>query len=532
MKHLFTLDIKDYPSSAVPVYRPSARAIIRAEDEKLAMVYSRKYGYYKFPGGGICSGEDRENALAREVCEETGLIVKKETIQEYANVLRRQKSGRQENTVFVQENFYYFCSAEAKAMEQKMDGYEKEAGFELRFVTAKEAIAANQACVLEDDFSLVSIARDTQVLERFIGAVPEPSVCMAEFLLRSAVECNPGPWEQHSRYTAESAERIAGQHPDMDAKRAYVYGLLHDIGRKFGVSYLAHVYDGYHYLLELGYANAARIALTHSFNLKDIHDYIGKFDLPESAQEEIQTILEETEYDDYDYLIQLCDAVAKADGIVSLEERMNDVKSRYGYYPQKKWDRNLWLKEYFEGMTAIRNAGMEDAERILEIYAHYVKNTAITFEYEVPTLDEFQNRIKNTRKRYPYLVIERDGAIQGYAYAGPFVGRAAYDWSCETTIYLAPAAQKCGMGRKIYEALEDRLREMGILNLYACIGYPEQEDEYLSRNSADFHAHLGFKKVGEFHKCGYKFGRWYNMIWMEKIIGEHQAEALPVGFPK
>ncbi len=347
MKHLFTLDIKDYPPSAVPLYRPSVRAVIRMEDEKLAMVYSRKYGYYKFPGGGIRAGEDREEALAREVREETGLIVKKETIQEYGSVLRRQKSGKQENTVFEQENFYYFCSAEAGVREQKLDGYEKEAGFELRFVTEEEAIAANQVCVPEDDFSLVIIARDTQILERLIGAVPEPSLPMAEFLLRSAAQCNPGPWEQHSRYTAEYAERIAGRRPDMDAKRAYVYGLLHDIGRKFGVSGLAHVYDGYHYLLELGYANAARIALTHSFNLKDIHDYIGKFDIPESAQEEIRMLLEELEYDDYDYLIQLCDAVAKADGIVSLEERMNDVKSRYGYYPQKKWDRNLWLKEYF-----------------------------------------------------------------------------------------------------------------------------------------------------------------------------------------
>lgn len=168
------------------------------EDEKLAMVYSRKYGYYKFPGGGIHAGEDRENALAREVLEETGLIVKRGAVREYGNVLRRQKSGRQENTVFVQENFYYLCSVESEVREQKMDGYEKEAGFELRFVNAKEAIAANQACVLEDDFSLVSIARDTQVLERFIGAVSEPSVCMAEFLLRSAAKCNPGscPWKR------------------------------------------------------------------------------------------------------------------------------------------------------------------------------------------------------------------------------------------------------------------------------------------------------------------------------------------------
>lgn len=171
--------------------------------------------------------------------------------------------------------------------------------------------------------------------------------------------------------------------------------------------------------------------------------------------------------------------------------------------------------------VTIRNAEIGDAERILSIYAYYVKNTAISFEYNVPTLLEFQDRMKNTMKKYPYLVVEKDGVIQGYAYAHPFVGRAAYDWSCELTIYLDHTSQKCGLGRKLYDALEKKLREMGILNLYACIGYPDIEDEYLNKNSAEFHAHMGFSIAGEFKMCGYKFGRWYNMIWMEKIIGEH-----------
>ena len=171
----------------------------------------------------------------------------------------------------------------------------------------------------------------------------------------------------------------------------------------------------------------------------------------------------------------------------------------------------------------IRDADINDAERLLEIFAYYVMNTAISFEYEVPSLAEFQSRIHKTKKKYPYLVIEKDGIIQGYAYAGPFVGRAAYDWSCETTIYLDHTARKNGLGRKLYEALEAALKEMGILNLYACIAYPETEDEYLDRNSAQFHEHLGFAKAGEFHKCGYKFGRWYNMIWVEKIIAEHKV---------
>lgn len=172
-------------------------------------------------------------------------------------------------------------------------------------------------------------------------------------------------------------------------------------------------------------------------------------------------------------------------------------------------------------MIVVRNATMADAGRILEIYDYYVKNTAITFEYDTPSLADFKRRMEKTMQRYPYLVILKDDRIEGYAYAGAFVGRAAYDWSCEVTVYLDRHVQKCGMGRRIYEALEDALRGMGILNLYACIGYPECDDEFLTSNSADFHAHLGFLKVGEFHKCGYKFGRWYNMIWMEKIIGEH-----------
>ena len=171
----------------------------------------------------------------------------------------------------------------------------------------------------------------------------------------------------------------------------------------------------------------------------------------------------------------------------------------------------------------IRNARPEDAARILEIYDYYVKNTAITFEYATPTLEEFKNRMGKIMSCYPYLVLEVEGHIKGYAYAGPFVGRAAYDWSCETTIYLDHNAKKCGFGRILYEALEEALKDMGILNLYACIGYPECEDNYLNMNSAKFHEHLGYREVGKFYKCGYKFDCWYHMILMEKIIGKHNV---------
>lgn len=172
-------------------------------------------------------------------------------------------------------------------------------------------------------------------------------------------------------------------------------------------------------------------------------------------------------------------------------------------------------------MVLIRNATIDDAERILEIYDYYVRNTAITYEYETPTIVEFKERMRSTMKKYPYLVVLKDGVLMGYAYAGAFVKRAAYDWSCEVTIYLDHNAQKCGLGRKLYTELENELQKMGILNLYACIGYPEKNDEYLTTNSADFHEHLGFVKVGKFHKCGYKFERWYNMIWMENVIGKY-----------
>lgn len=171
----------------------------------------------------------------------------------------------------------------------------------------------------------------------------------------------------------------------------------------------------------------------------------------------------------------------------------------------------------------IRSVSLNDAEALLNIYAYYVKNTAITFEYDVPTLEEFKQRITNTLKKYPYLVVVKEGTILGYAYAGVFKNRAAYDWSAEMTIYLKYDAVKCGLGRMLYEALETEMKKRGFLNLYACIGYPIEEDKYLTRNSAEFHAHLGYQTVGEFHKCGYKFGRWYNMIWMEKLIGEHKV---------
>lgn len=178
----------------------------------------------------------------------------------------------------------------------------------------------------------------------------------------------------------------------------------------------------------------------------------------------------------------------------------------------------------------IRKATIEDAREILDIYAYYIEKTAITFEYDVPSIEEFENRISNTLKKYPYLVAVLDDKIMGYAYAGAYIGRAACDWSAEISVYIAHDARKCGLGRKLYEALEEELKEMGIVNLYASIAYPEEEDEFLTKNSARFHEHMGFQKIGEFHKCGYKFGRWYHLIWVEKMIGEHKEKMERVKF--
>lgn len=181
------------------------------------------------------------------------------------------------------------------------------------------------------------------------------------------------------------------------------------------------------------------------------------------------------------------------------------------------------------GNILIRTAQVTDAEDILNIYAYYVEQTAISFEIDVPTIEEFRQRIANTLQKYPYLVILEDDKIMGYAYAGPFIRRAAYDHCAEMTIYLAHEARKRGLGRMLYSALESALKEMGILNLYACIGYPVVEDEYLTMNSVEFHGHLGYRLVGEFQNCGHKFGRWYSMVWMEKLIGQHTEEPMTAG---
>lgn len=167
-------------------------------------------------------------------------------------------------------------------------------------------------------------------------------------LVRDGLACNPGPWGRHCLTAAHCAEKIASACGDMNSEKAYILGLLHDIGRKFGTRHLGHVSDGYTYMKSLGYDEVAKICLTHSFNNHSVDEYIGKFDVSQEELTLIKTKLVETVYDEYDLLIQLCDSLAGADGVLDIEERMNDVKRRYGSYPQDKWDSNIELMHYFE----------------------------------------------------------------------------------------------------------------------------------------------------------------------------------------
>ena len=175
-----------------------------------------------------------------------------------------------------------------------------------------------------------------------------PSREEAERIIREAEAINPGPWGDHCRVAAHCAERIAARCEGMNPDKAYVVGLLHDIGRRFGGRHLGHVADGYSYMMSLGYDEVARICLTHSFNNLSLDGYIGKIDTTEEELKLIQTELAKITMDDYDRLIQLCDSLAGAEGVLDMEERMGDVKRRYGYYPEDKWNINLELKKRFE----------------------------------------------------------------------------------------------------------------------------------------------------------------------------------------
>ncbi len=180
----------------------------------------------------------------------------------------------------------------------------------------------------------------------------------------------------------------------------------------------------------------------------------------------------------------------------------------------------------------IRQATLQDAQELLDIYTPYIKKTAITFEWEAPSLEEFKSRIENTLRKFPYIVaVEKStGSIKGYAYASPFKERAAYDWAIETSIYVEENSKGKGIGKILLESLEKALVRQNVLNSNACIAYADTEDEYLTNASVAFHEKMGYRMIGEFHDCGFKFNRWYSMVWMEKMLGEHKEDQPPLIF--
>jgi len=169
----------------------------------------------------------------------------------------------------------------------------------------------------------------------------------------------------------------------------------------------------------------------------------------------------------------------------------------------------------------LRVARPDDAAALLEIYTPYVLNTAVSYEYDAPSLEDFRGRIERTLLRHPYIVAEAEGKILGYAYAAPLSVRRATDWAVEASIYVDKDNRRAGLGRLLYDELERWLKMQNIISVSACIAACDREyDEHLSTDSLLFHSRCGYVEVGRHPNCGYKFGKWYHLVWMEKPLGE------------
>ncbi len=172
----------------------------------------------------------------------------------------------------------------------------------------------------------------------------------AENALLEASRSNPGAWVAHSRYVAEACRNIAERCQDLSVDQAYIYGLLHDIGRHAGVSSEKHLTDGYHYCMARGWKKAAQICISHAFMIQDIGTSIGKFDMSDEDYRFLKDFVAEAVYDDYDRLVQLCDSLALPSGFCLLEKRFVDVTIRYGVHPATvdRWKKVLEIKTLFE----------------------------------------------------------------------------------------------------------------------------------------------------------------------------------------
>lgn len=169
---------------------------------------------------------------------------------------------------------------------------------------------------------------------------------------------------------------------------------------------------------------------------------------------------------------------------------------------------------------SIRFATGQDIPAILDIYGPYVENTAISFEYSVPTLEEFTQRFHKYTSQFPWLVWEGDGRILGYAYGSAPFQRAAYSWCAEASIYLAPQAHRKGIGSKLYKALEQLLSLQGYRKLYALVTTANPP-------SVQFHLAMGYRHLVEFQDCGFKFGRWHGVTWLEKDLHPVDLNMIP-----
>lgn len=173
---------------------------------------------------------------------------------------------------------------------------------------------------------------------------------IAEKALEEAFRRNPGPWADHSRYVSLACENIARRCPHLDADDACIYGLLHDIGRYAGVSSEKHLIDGYRYCIARGWEKAAQICISHAFMIQDIGTSVGVLDIPPEDQAFLAAFVKNAVYDDYDRLVQLCDALALPSGFCLLEKRFVDVAIRYGCHPAlvDRWKAILTIQAHFQ----------------------------------------------------------------------------------------------------------------------------------------------------------------------------------------
>ena len=180
-----------------------------------------------------------------------------------------------------------------------------------------------------------------------------------------------------------------------------------------------------------------------------------------------------------------------------------------------------WKAMCMEESSIVRPASSKDARACIAIYRPYVEDTAITFETEVPTTDEMAARIAAARDTHEWLVLEQDDEVLGYAYAHKFNPRAAYQWSVETSIYIAPDHYRFGGGRKLYTHLLRRLTERGYRRAFAGITQPNQA-------STAFHRSFGFQQAGQYRRVGWKHGRWHDVAWMQlDLLGAAEHDGPP-----